>query len=291
MVAVAAVQSDERPQCAAQDMQPDSQRRGAVQKMRLLFLWQAGNAFEIQGNSIVQRASNLLERATLHAGKGPATLPNALDIVSVESTVATDQWQTFDLGLSCQHAVEWVAVVMRQPVYGERVRQADLQHLEAIHCDLLKQKGGKIGRRTQAAEAHLNGDLPCRNDAEPRRRPRIANERPRVFGESGIVRYPPEKRMRIKEDVHASKESRMSSGRRASKSDDMSIIPRALPGRRSGSVDSKGTRRATGLPALATMTSSPRRTRSSNLENVVFASWTLTVVLIIDPALPALDAA
>ena len=29
-------------------------------------LWQAGNAFEIQRNSIVQRASNLLERAALH---------------------------------------------------------------------------------------------------------------------------------------------------------------------------------------------------------------------------------
>ena len=33
---------------------------------------------------------------------------------------------------------------------------------------------------------------------------------------AGIVRYPPEKRMCIKEDVHASKESRMSSGRGAS---------------------------------------------------------------------------
>lgn len=66
-------------------------------------------------------------------------LPNAADIVSVESAVAADQRQTFDLGLSCEHAVERVAVVMRQLVYGERVRQADLQHLEAIYRDLLMQ--------------------------------------------------------------------------------------------------------------------------------------------------------
>jgi hypothetical protein len=32
-----------------------------------MIVWQAGNAFEIQRNSIVQRASNLLERATLHS--------------------------------------------------------------------------------------------------------------------------------------------------------------------------------------------------------------------------------
>jgi hypothetical protein len=73
--------------------------------------------------------------------RGLRSYPNALHIVSIETAVAADQWQTFDLGLSGEHAVERVSVVMRQLVYGECVRKADHQHLEAIY------RSAQAGRR------------------------------------------------------------------------------------------------------------------------------------------------
>jgi hypothetical protein len=41
-----------------------------------------------------------------------------------------------------------------------------------------------------------------------------------------------------------------------------------------------GTRRATGLPAFANVTSSPEATRSNRRDRCVLASWTLTVLFL-----------
>jgi hypothetical protein len=71
-------------------------------------------------------------------------------------------------------------------------------------------------------------------------------------------------RMGIQQRFHDSKASSISSGRGASKSGAIQICPCALLATRGHGAGAKGTRRATGFPALAMTTSSPMLIRCSN---------------------------
>src|SRR6266571_4795580 len=85
----------------------------------------------------------------------------------------------------------------------------------------------------------------------------------------------PQPHLRVEEDSHSSNALRMSSGSGASKSSATKTRPFSVPSGRSFTTGAAGTKRATGTPALAMITSSPAATRSRSLERWVLASWTL----------------
>ncbi len=147
----------------------------------------------------------------------------------------------------------------------------DRQDLEGIGCDLSwKELLGILGQ-LNPAQGSFNDNFPPAYRTEPNLIGVVGKDLSSPLGETVAISDPPEKRRGIEEDPH-SKLRKSSSGKGASKVGSTVTWPRALPGDLRPFGDPKGTRRATGLPPLAIVISSPWSTRSMSFDKCVFAS-------------------
>src|SRR5574341_81463 len=137
--------------------------------------------------------------------------------------------------------------------------------------------GGGLWKR-QASEGVLDRDLPGAGRGEEALVVHVLDCLPRMLAEPFRLAVHPEPAMGIQEDPHRSNSSSSSSGSRWSKSSGTWNRPRSVP-RRTALGSETGTRRATGRPALAITTSSPRATCRKRRERWVLASCTFTVFM------------
>ena len=147
----------------------------------------------------------------------------------------------------------------------------DRKDLESIGCDLSRNELLGILGQMYPAQGSFDDNFPPAYGTEPNLIGVIGKDLSSPLGEAVAVSDPPEKRRGIEEDPH-SKLRKSSSGNGASKVGSSVTCPRALPGNLRPFGEPKGTRRATGLPPLAIVISSPRSTRSISFDKCVFAS-------------------
>src|SRR2546425_8919915 len=154
------------------------------------------------------------------------------------------------------------------------VMQTHGQDLERVLLELRRDIPLRVLRQRHPAEVRLDHDLPCARGAEEDLVPAIRDESAGASRELIAVGDPPEEGVGVEQQSHSKCFAR-SFGSGASKSGETTIRPRAVPGVRRSVRGLSGTIFATGLPALAMVISSPRRTRSMRRERCVFASWML----------------
>ncbi len=147
----------------------------------------------------------------------------------------------------------------------------DRQDLESIGYDLSRKELLGILGQLNPAQGSFDNYFPPAYGTEPNLIGVVGKDLSSSLGEAIAVSDPPEKRRGIEEDPH-SKLRKISSGKGASKVGSSVTWPCALPGDLRPFGDPNGTRRATGLPPLAIVISSPWSTRSMSFDKCVFAS-------------------
>src|ERR1035438_2459366 len=143
--------------------------------------------------------------------------------------------------------------------------------------DALLEGSGK----SQPAEPRFDGHLPHGGGADPEPRAGLKQRSFASGAQTGAPSHPPDRDMGIQQQVHHSMPngSPISGGSGASKSSLIHILPFNMPKVLRTSGFSRGTRRATGLPALAMRISSPAATSSRRPERWVLAAWILTIFI------------
>src|SRR6266498_1907486 len=198
-----------------------------------------------------------------------------LHVIETEGRIGAEDRQSLDLGLRDEQPVERVAVLLgqRRDVQGvamEDWKRDDAGPSHQVRHDVL----GSV-RQPQLPQRVLDRDLPGARRRKQQLVVRGGDELPGRGGEPFRRREHPQPHLGVEEDSHSSNALRMSSGSGASKSSATKTRPFSVPSGRSVRTGVAGTRRATGTPALAMITSSPAATRCKSLERWVLASWTL----------------
>src|SRR5439155_14410401 len=172
-----------------------------------------------------------------------------------------------------ENAIEGIAVQQRQPTDESRRVRANRQFgepgIEGGSGDL-----GRIEDKIVAAQSSLDGDLPDAGGAEQH-----LGVAPFDCG-AGLSIEPvrlgerPQQDKGIEQHTHQrpSKASMTSSGNGASKSSGTRSFPAKTPRRRCRCEPMSGPKRATGLPDLAIMISSPAAAASTKRDNWVLAA-------------------
>src|ERR1019366_6837662 len=160
------------------------------------------------------------------------------------------------------------------------VRGHQWQALEGFGCQPL----GEVIRQPQFAQALLEPDLPERDGTDEHGVLRVADHLPSLGRQRRTALQPPEQEARVEYNPQLRgsfipKASSISSGR-VSKSGAIWISPAIEPGVRGRAGPRNATSRATGLPALAMMTSFPFCTASMSAESSALASEMLRTTII-----------
>jgi hypothetical protein len=158
----------------------------------------------------------------------------------------------------------------------DQMRESHLKECKSIVFGVGFDEPCGITRNRQSTGSNPKQDLPRADDAKQEAVVRIPNEVARLSGELRAICRPPKKYVRIEERSQSSSPSKyrwISGGRGSLKFAGTTKSPSALPGtRRALSGILIGDRRATGCPARAISTSSPRATLRRSFEKWVLAS-------------------
>src|SRR5579864_4116805 len=223
--------------------------------------------------------------------------PQNLDGIFFKNCIRRHQDHAFILSLGHQHAVKWVIVHKRQFTKSKAMGVSNRQrpHPELRKSQVERFTGGP-GQR-ELASGNLDYDLPGNHGGKKDFFITILQDLPCAGVQSLLVVHAPQQNSRIEKIFHARllllrgwwaffttrfsgsssprKPARMSGGKGPLKSSAIQISPFRNPRGRLPCSGYTGTSFATGTPALAIMTSSPRATRCNSLEKLVFASCTL----------------
>ena len=161
-----------------------------------------------------------------------ATSPEPPDAVRIKRSVIAEDWDIFRLGLGDQHTIERVLVRPGQQPRADCVVSGNGQRLKTLPRQIARKVSKQIAGVGQLSNPEFRGDLPGRSRAYKNS---IAGPRqvlPRRGGQRGIVREPPEERVRIDQKTHLvySHRASSSSANGSKNSGPTRNLPRNAPG-------------------------------------------------------------
>lgn len=186
--------------------------------------------------------------------------------------VVADDGHIFELRLSDQHPIEWIAMLSRQSSGTLCVQHGDVERRESLPSNAPGHVGGHIERPRQLAEPSFGRDFPgrCRTDQNgvrlvTYRTPRFERQTTRRATQSSVC---------VSSSNRTQHQRSVSSRGSGSKNALVTFArPRMAPKRRCGRLAPSRVSRATGVAPRAIITSSPSSARSMRRESCVFAAW------------------
>jgi len=197
-----------------------------------------------------------------------------------QSLISGKQDELLDVRLRDQHPIERIPMAPW--------KRGNLPGLRSSQGQALKGFGGQlfceVRRQTQFAQALLKPDFPKGDGTNKHRILRVADHLLGLRAERRIGLQPPEQEVGVQKDPQLRgslipKASAISSGI-VSKSGAIQISPAIEPGVRGREEPRKAISLATGLPALAMMTSFPFWTASMSAESSALASEILRTIIV-----------
>lgn len=117
--------------------------------------------------------------------------------------VVADDGHIFELRLSDQHPIEWIAMLSRQSSGTLCVQHGDVERRESLPSNAPGHVGGHIERPRQLAEPSFGRDFPgrCRTDQNGVRL--VTYRTPRFERQTTVAVEPPEQRMCVEQQSHS----------------------------------------------------------------------------------------